>query len=85
MGTDPNTLRAPVTLVRVWFTGGPLSGAVVELPAAFADPRPGQLLITDCGVYDRHHSCRRVEHARVLRPPFTERAIRTINPRPDTV
>ncbi len=86
MGTEPDTSRAPVALVRVRFTGGPLAGAVVDLPAELADPRPGQLLLTGSGgVYDRHHRYRRVEHARVLRPPFTERAIRTIDPRPDTV
>ena len=86
MGTDPDTSGAPVRLVRVRFTGGPLAGAVVELPAELADPRPGQLLITGSGgVYDRHHRYRRVDHARVLRPPSAERAIRTVNPRPDTV
>lgn len=85
MGSDPNG-DTPVALVRVRFTGGPLAGAVVELPVELADPHPGQLLLTASGgVYDRHRNWRRVEHARVLRPPFSARGIRTLDPRPDTV
>lgn len=85
MGSDP-TGDAPVALVRVRFTGGPLAGAVVELPVELADPHPDQLLLTASGgVYDRHRNGCRVEHARVLHPPFSARGIRTIDPRPDTV
>ena len=85
MGSDPSG-DVPVALVRVWFVGGPLAGAVVELPAELADPHPGRLLLTASGgVYDRHSNWRRVDHARVLHPPFSARGIHTIAPRPDTV
>lgn len=65
-------------MVRVRFTGGDLSGAVIDLPETLADTRPGQLILAEsCGIYDRADDCRPVRSARVLRAPASSRPVST--------
>lgn len=56
-------------LCRVRFQGGPLSGAVLDLPEELADSDPGRLVVTDgATVFDRLRS-RRVAEARIVSLP----------------
>lgn len=68
MASEGPDLPAP-GLCRVRFQGGPLSGAVLDLPEELADSEPGRLVVTDGGaVFDRVRS-RRVTAARIVSLP----------------
>lgn len=55
---------------RVKFVGGPLDGAVLDLPPRLADPAPGRLKVGDTGrVFDRHRGVS-VQDAEVVRYPL---------------
>lgn len=72
-------------MVRLRFTGGHLSGAVLDLPTSLSDISPGQLVITPAGVYDRDDDYRPIRQARILRRPGSTRPVHTPAIRSDYV
>ncbi len=61
---------------RVTFRGGALNGAVLDLPARYADPDPAALVVTAGGkVYDRRRGVG-VTGAEVVKLPDTHPGIR---------
>lgn len=69
-------------LVRLRFRGGPLAGAVLDLPADVAELADLRLIVAGERVYDRRDNYRQIPAARVIRAPASSRAIVTARTHP---
>lgn len=57
------------TIERIRYRGGPLNGALLELPASYRDRHPSDLRVTPAGaVFDRVKGYT-ISSARVIEPP----------------